>query len=85
VPAGRINTAADIAIDPHYQARGMIEHHQLQDGQPIDLPGVVPKLSATPGRTQWLGPTLGEHTAEILASIGIDAQALEQLQSAGIV
>lgn len=85
VPAGRIYTAADIAIDPHYQARGMIEHHQLQDGQPIDLPGVVPKLSATPGRTQWLGPTLGEHTAEVLASIGIDAQALEQLQSAGIV
>jgi len=85
VPAGRIYTAADIATDPHYQARGMIEHHELPDGQPIDLPGVVPKLSATPGATQWLGPTLGEHTAEVLASIGIDAQALEQLRSAGIV
>ena len=85
VPAGRIYTAADIATDPHYQARGMIEHHQLPDGQPIDLPGVVPKLSATPGTTQWLGPMLGEHTAEVLASIGIDAQALEQLRSAGVV
>jgi len=85
VPAGRIYTAADIATDPHYQARGMIEHHQLPDGQPIDLPGVVPKLSATPGTTQWLGPMLGEHTAEVLASIGIDAQALERLRSAGVV
>jgi crotonobetainyl-CoA:carnitine CoA-transferase CaiB-like acyl-CoA transferase len=85
VPAGRIYTAADIATDPHYQARGMIEHHQLSDGQPIDLPGVVPKLSATPGTTQWLGPMLGEHTAEVLASIGIDAKALEQLRSAGVV
>ena len=85
VPAGRIYTAADIATDPHYQARGMIEHHQLPDGQPIDLPGVVPKLSATPGTTQWLGPILGEHTAEVLASIGIDGQALEQLRSAGVV
>jgi formyl-CoA transferase len=85
VPAGRIYTAADIATDPHYQARGMIEHHQLPDGHPIDLPGVVPKLSATPGTTQWLGPMLGEHTAEVLASIGIDAQALEQLRSAGVV
>jgi formyl-CoA transferase len=45
----------------------------------------VPKLSATPGATQWLGPTLGEHTADVLASIGIDAAALEQLRSQGVV
>jgi formyl-CoA transferase len=85
VPAGRIYTAADIATDPHYAARGMIEHHRLPDGQPIDLPGIVPKLSATPGATQWIGPTLGEHTADVLASIGIDAAALEQLRSQGVV
>ena len=85
VPAGRIYTAADIAADPHYAARGMIEHHHLPDGQPIDLPGIVPKLSATPGATQWLGPTLGEHTADVLASIGIDAAALEHLRSQGVV
>lgn len=84
VPAGRIYTAADIATDPHYAARGMIEHHHLPDGQPIDLPGIVPKLSATPGETQWLGPTLGEHTADVLASIGIDAAQLEQLRAQGV-
>jgi formyl-CoA transferase len=63
----------------------MIEHHTLPDGQPIDVPGIVPKLSATPGRTEWLGPALGAHTAEVLGSVGIDAEELARLRSAGIV
>jgi formyl-CoA transferase len=85
VPAGRVYTAADIVADPHYQAREMIEHHQLPDGQPIDVPGIVPKLSETPGKTVWLGPALGAHTAEVLAGVGIDGSRLEQLRAAGIV
>jgi formyl-CoA transferase len=66
VPVGRIYTAADICSDPHYAARGMIEQHVLPDGSSISVPGIVPKLSATPGRTNWLGPRLGEHDAEIV-------------------
>lgn len=85
VPGGRVYTAADIAADPHYEERQMIEHHTLADGQPIDVPGIVPKLSATPGRTEWLGPPLGAHTAEVLGSVGIDAAELARLRSAGIV
>ncbi len=85
VPSGKIYTAADIHADPHFRARGMIESGALPDGTPIDVPGIVPKLSATPGRTQWLGPALGEHTAEVLASIGIDATRLAELRKAGIV
>jgi crotonobetainyl-CoA:carnitine CoA-transferase CaiB-like acyl-CoA transferase len=85
VPAGAIYSVADIVGDPHYRAREMIERHQLADGTPIDLPGIVPKLSGTPGRTRWVGPTLGAHTAEVLASIGIGAAELEQLRSAGVV
>jgi len=85
VPAGRVYTAADIVADPHYEERQMIEHHTLADGQPIDVPGIVPKLSATPGRTEWLGPPLGAHTAEVLGSVGIDAAELARLRSAGIV
>lgn len=85
VPAGRVYTAADIVADPHYLSRDMIEHHQLPGGEAIDLPGIVPKLSGTPGRTEWLGPPLGAHTAEVLASIGIDGAELEKLRSAGIV
>lgn len=63
----------------------MIETHALPDGAPIDIPGVVPKLSATPGRTRWLGPALGEHTAEILAGLGIDAAAQDALRARGVI
>ena len=63
----------------------MIGHHTLEDGQAVDIPGIVPKLSATPGQTRWLGPTLGQHTEEVLASIGIDAARLADLKARGVV
>jgi crotonobetainyl-CoA:carnitine CoA-transferase CaiB-like acyl-CoA transferase len=85
VPCGRVYTAADIAQDSHYKAREMIQRHALPDGQAIDLPGIVPKLSETPGQTRWIGPQLGAHTEEVLASVGIDAEAFEQLRSRGVV
>ncbi|MDE3012051.1 MAG: CoA transferase [Pseudomonadota bacterium] len=84
VPVGRIYTVADIARDPHFLARGMVEAHTLPDGQAIALPGIVPKLSETPGTTRWLGPALGEHTAAVLAGLGVDADALAALRAAGI-
>jgi len=67
------------------RARGMIESHALPDGKVVDFPAVVPKLSATPGRTEWLGPKLGEHTQEVLAAIGITGAAFQELQAQGIV
>lgn len=70
VPVGRIYDAADICADPHYAARGMIETHAIPDGPDIRIPGIVPKLSATPGRTRWLGPALGAHQGEIDAMLG---------------
>jgi crotonobetainyl-CoA:carnitine CoA-transferase CaiB-like acyl-CoA transferase len=85
VPSGRVYTAADIAADPHYLARNMIERHQLPQGAPIDIPGIVPKLSATPGQTRWLGPDLGAHTEEVLASVGIDRAEFERLRVAGAI
>ena len=85
VPCGRVYTAADIAQDSHYKAREMIQRHALPDGQAIDLPGIVPKLSETPGQTRWIGPQLGAHTEEVLASVGIDANAFEQLRYRGVV
>ncbi len=84
VPAGRIYTAADIVDDPHYQARGMIESHTLPDGQPVSLPGVVPQLSGTPGATRWIGPTLGEHTDEVLGSLGLSAERIAALREKGV-
>jgi len=85
VPAGTILTAADIHADPHYRARAMIEPFALPDGKVVDFPGIVPKLSETPGKTQWLGPKLGEHTREVLATIGIDEPAYADLKAQGII
>ena len=85
VPCGRIYTAADIQADAHYRAREMIETHTLPDGTTVDFPGVVPKLSATPGRTRWLGPALGEHTAEVLHGLGYDAAAQAGLRARGVI
>jgi len=84
VPCGRIYTARDILEDEHYRARDMIQSFELPDGQEIKLPGVVPKLSATPGRTRWVGPELGQHTQEVLASIGVTPEQLAQLRAAGL-
>lgn len=85
VPAGRIYTAADIYEDPHYRARDMIQRFQLPDGEDIDLPGIVPKLDATPGETRWLGPELGQHTDEILGRLGFSRDQIAALREQGIV
>jgi formyl-CoA transferase len=69
VPAGRIYTVADIAADPHYQARGMLQTVTLADGSLLAVPGIVPKLSRTPGRHRRNAPTLGQDTAVVLAEL----------------
>ena len=70
VPAGRIYSVADIATDPHYQARDMVLQTTGGDGQPLRVPGIVPKLSATPGSLDHPAPKLGEHTAQVASSAG---------------
>jgi len=70
VPAGRIYTVADIAADPHYRARGMITEATLADGRVIEVPGICPQLSDTPGSIRRPAPLLGEHTDEVLGRRG---------------
>ncbi|HVL58598.1 MAG TPA: CoA transferase, partial [Burkholderiaceae bacterium] len=72
VPSGKIYSAADIVGDPQYLARRMIERAVLPDGTPLAVPGIVPKLSDTPGRLESPGPSLGEHTDAVLREIGYD-------------
>jgi formyl-CoA transferase len=85
VPAAKVYDVADIVKDAQYLARGMIEQHTLPDGKPVKLPGIVPKLSATPGATAWIGPKLGEHTAEVLSALGYDAAAQAALKKSGAI
>ncbi|MEQ7922543.1 CaiB/BaiF CoA-transferase family protein [Xanthomonas sp. WHRI 1810A] len=85
VPAGRIYNVADIVADPHYQARGMILDAQLPGGASVKMPGIVPKLSDTPGGVNWQGPSLGQHTDSVLDSLGLSAANIEQLKKDGVV
>jgi len=70
VPAGRIYNARDIAQDPHYRARGMIQRVRTADGLELDVPGIVPKLSLTPGAISRAAPALGEDNASVLDLLG---------------
>ena len=84
VPAGRIYTVADIASDPHYKARENIQTIQMHDGTKLDVPGVIPKLSRTPGSIKTLAPDIGENTDEILKSIGLNESQVASLKERGI-
>ena len=84
VPAGRIYTIADIASDPHYKARGNIETIQMQDGSKLDVPGVIPKLSRTPGSIKTLAPDIGENTDEILRGLGLNEFQVTSLKERGV-
>lgn len=85
VPAGYPYTAQDIAFDPHYLAREMIQTFTRPNGKPLKVPGVLPKLSATPGRIGDGGPTLGQHTDDVLDELGIDHETRAKLRQAGII
>jgi len=85
VPSGKIYDIADIAADPHYAARGMIGEHRLDDGKSLKLPGIVPKLSETPAETRWLGPALGEHTEEVLGTLGYTPEQVRSLRHQGVI
>jgi formyl-CoA transferase len=84
VPAGRIYSIADIARDAHYKAREMIQAVAVGEEEVL-LPGIVPKLSATPGEIRWPGPRLGEHTAEVLRELGYGDEAQRALRAKGII
>ena len=85
VPSGKIYDVADIVSDVHYRARDMIQKFKLSDDESIMVPGVVPKLSATPGEINWLGPDLGEHTVETLTRLGYSEKDIDDLRNRKII
>ena len=85
VPAGRIYTAKDIAEDPHYRARGVIETMESAEGLKVEMPGIIPKLSQNPGQIRHRAPTLGEHTESILKQHGFTAEQIRTLKGAGVL
>ena len=85
VPVGRVYTAKDIFEDPHYKARDMILTQHTRDGDDIAVPGIVPKLSATPGQIRSSAPHLGDDTDSVLQQMGLSADNIATLRQKGIV
>ncbi len=83
VPASRIYSAEDMFADPQFLAREMFLSARLPDGKPFKMPGIVPKLSETPGTVEWTGPQLGEHNDEVLGELGYDAATIATLRASG--
>lgn len=85
VPGGRIYSAADIVSDAHYRARDMIQETELHDGARVLMPGIVPKLSASPGAVRWSGQPLGADTRSVLIELGFDGSEVERLAAEGVI
>jgi formyl-CoA transferase len=85
VPSGRIYNVADIANDPHYQARDMIQAVQMPDGTSLAVPGIIPKLSRTPGGHRHNAPALGQDTDTVLKELGISLDQINAMRAKGIV
>ena len=85
VPAGKIYTVADIAADPHYAARDMLQHVELADGTVVAVPGFVPRMSLTPGSHRRNAPSLGQDTETVLREVGVTLQQLDALRRRGVI
>ena len=85
VPVSSVYSVADMFADPQFVARGMFESLALPGGGQVRAPGVVPKLGATPGGTEWPGPALGAHTDAVLASLGMTDAQIVALRDRGVI
>ena len=85
VPAGKVYTAKDIAEDPHYKARDMLLTQATRDGYSVTVPGVIPKMSGTPGGVRSGAPGLGDDTDAVLAEAGLTAEQIALLRSKGVI
>jgi formyl-CoA transferase len=85
VPSGAIYSIADIAADAQYRAREMILNITTRDGYKVDVPGIVPKLSATPGGIRSTAPRLGEDTEAVLQRAGVKAETIADLRARGVI
>ena len=85
VPVGKIYSVRDMMNDAQFQARDMFEQHQFADGAKLKIPAISPKLSATPGKTRWLGPELGAHTEQVLAELGYTGAQIQAFKEQQII
>ncbi|HEX6030149.1 MAG TPA: CaiB/BaiF CoA-transferase family protein [Tepidiformaceae bacterium] len=85
VPATPVYQTSDIVADPHFSAREQVLSVESHEHGPLLQPGIVPRLTGTPGRVGGPSPHLGEHNEEIYRGLlGMDGGELERLRTAGV-
>lgn len=86
VPSGPINSIADIFADPHFRARDDLLAVNVPRIGEVTVPGVYPKLSATPGSVDSLGPELGNANEEVYCGqLGLSADDMAALKDKGVI
>jgi crotonobetainyl-CoA:carnitine CoA-transferase CaiB-like acyl-CoA transferase len=85
VPAGPINNIADLKNDPHAIAREMVVAAPDGDGEPLEMEGIFPKLSRTPGEIRHAGQDIGSDNAEIFGELGLSADEIAALEQDDII
>jgi formyl-CoA transferase len=85
VPSSRVYSVVDMFADPQFLARDMLLSANLPDGKPFRMPGIIPRLSETPGGAEWIGPDLGSHTDAVLSALGYSAESIAGLRASGAV
>ena len=85
IPSGRVFRAPDMLADPQFQSRDAIVETDHPVFGRVKMQNAFPRLSETPGSVRWPGPGLGEHTAEVLGEIGIEAARAAALKARGVV
>ena len=85
VPAGPIYSVRDMFADPHFRARNLFETVEI-NGEPLEIPTLLPKLEGTPGQTRWPGPDIGAHNREVLCDLlGLSDEDYNALTRDGII
>jgi len=85
VPSGPIYSVADMMVNEHFIARGLFEEVDV-NGKTLKIPAMVPKLSETPGRTDWAGPEVGAFNQEVYGDLlGLSAAEIAELEASGIL
>ena len=85
VAAGPIYSVADMFEDPQYKARGLLQEVTI-NGEPLHIPAILPRLAETPGETEWPGPAVGSHNAEVYGEIlGLSDEQTRSLRDAGVI
>ena len=84
VPCGPVYSGEDMLRDDHVKTRGLFESVEI-NGETLTIPALMPKITESPGGTDWPGPELASHTDEILSGLGLHQEEIAKLKLTGVV